>query len=64
MRQGRFHPFGFGFSEFGFRELFKTPCLAFFDVREKTAVEIYFPALLELSSTFAVLDSDDFESTV
>ena len=40
MRQVRFPPFGFGFSEFGFREPFKTPFWAFFDCRNKSVFEI------------------------
>ena len=34
MRQVRFPPFGFEFSEFGLRELLKNPFLAFLDFQE------------------------------
>ena len=40
MRQVRFPPFGFEFSEFGLWEPFKTPFWAFFDFREKSVFEI------------------------
>ena len=40
MRQGQFPPFALEKSEFGFREPFKTPLLAFFDFREKSVLEI------------------------
>ena len=40
MRQVRFPPFGFEFSEFRLQDLFLVPFLAFFDFQEKSVLEL------------------------